>query len=102
MLDAIRQLQEAGTIPIQRARMRIRLTMPAKDGKRLKEKIVPLAETVEEEDWSDEWELIALIDPGKFKIINELLQAEMKGKDRGRLETLSFAAVEEKGEQRLE
>lgn len=68
----------------------------------MKEKIVPLAETVEEEDWSDEWELIALIDPGKFKIINELLQAEMKGKDRGRLETLSFAAVEEKGEQRLE
>ena len=81
--------------------MRIRLTMPSKDGKRLKDKIIEKTETVEEEDWSEEWELIALIDPGQFKAINELLQAEMKGKDRGRLETLSFAAVEEKGEERL-
>jgi ribosome maturation protein SDO1 len=39
-----------------------------------------------------------LIDPGQFKVINELLQSELKGK--GRLETLSFAAVE--GEERIE
>jgi ribosome maturation protein SDO1 len=45
---------------------------------------------------------VALIDPGQFKTINELLQAECKGKDRPRLETLSFAAVEAGGEKRIE
>ena len=32
-----------------------------------------------------------LIDPAQFRIINELLQKECKG--RGRLETLAFAAT---------
>lgn len=32
-----------------------------------------------------------LIDPGQFRIFNELLQKESKG--RGRLETLAFAAT---------
>lgn len=32
-----------------------------------------------------------LIDPGQFRLINELLQKECEG--RGRLETLSFAAT---------
>ena len=34
---------------------------------------------------------VMLIDPGQFRIINELLQKECKG--RGRLETLTFAAT---------
>lgn len=59
ILDAIRLLQEAKTIPIQRARMRIRLTMPAKDGKRLKDKILATIDTVEEDDWTEEWELVS-------------------------------------------
>lgn len=77
--------------------MRIRLTMPSKEGKRIKEKIMGSIETVEEEDWSEEWELIALIDPGQFRVLNEVLQAELKGKDRGRLETLSFTAIQDVG-----
>lgn len=32
-----------------------------------------------------------LIEPGQFKVINELLQKECKGK--GRIETLLFAAT---------
>ena len=59
VLDAIRQLQEANTIPIQRARMRIRLTMLSKDGKRLKDRILEKIETVEEDEWSEEWELVS-------------------------------------------
>lgn len=47
-------------MPIERARMRVRISMPNKDGKRLKEKIVPLATTVEDEDWADEWELVSM------------------------------------------
>ena len=41
---------------------------------------------------------MALVDPGAFKVLSELLQTELKGK--GRLETLSFAAIE--GEERIE
>lgn len=34
--------------------------MANKDGKRLKEKIVPLTDKVEDEDWADEWELVSV------------------------------------------
>lgn len=39
--------------------MRIRLTMPSKDGKRLKEEILKNVEKVEEDEWSEEWELVS-------------------------------------------
>ncbi len=130
-LDAIRAIQEKKVIPIERAKMRVRVTMPNKDGKKVKEKVVALVEKVEEEDWSEEWELvsimspsnadhssvddlamqmltrakcapqIATIDPGALRQINELLEAEIKG--RGRVETLSFTSIGEgEGEERLE
>lgn len=38
-------------------------------------------------------EQVMLIDPGRFKVINELLQ--MGGRGRGKLETLTFAATAE-------
>lgn len=38
--------------------MRIRITMPAKDGKRIKDEILNNIEKVEEDDWSEEWELV--------------------------------------------
>jgi ribosome maturation protein SDO1 len=39
--------------------MRIRLTMPQKEGKRLKEKVLASAEQVEVDEWtSDEWEAV--------------------------------------------
>ena len=73
--------------------MRVRVTMPTREAKRLKERIMPLATSVEDEDFGDaEWELVALIDPGSFRVINELLAKECKG--GGRVETLSFAAVQ--------
>ncbi|KAJ7922934.1 SBDS protein C-terminal domain-containing protein [Mycena leptocephala] len=87
----IKQLQSDSTLPIQRSRMRIRVTMPTADGKRLREKVLEGAETVEEDEMGqDEWEVIMLIDPGQFRVINELLQKECKG--RGRLETMTMSA----------
>ncbi|TNY22883.1 Shwachman-Bodian-diamond syndrome protein-domain-containing protein [Rhodotorula diobovata] len=56
-LDLIKVLQAKGTLPIARAQMRVRITMASKEGKRLKDKVLPLVGTVEDEDWSDEWEL---------------------------------------------
>lgn len=105
--------------------MRVRVTLPSKEGKRLKDKILALISTVEDDDWSDNWELVslvslalapvavsltlryfasqtALIEPGSFRLIDEILQNELKGKgaDRGKIETLSFAAVV--GEERID
>lgn len=59
-VEVIKILQEKKVIPIERAKMRVRITMPNKDGKKLKEKLLPLTDAVEDEDWSDEWELVSL------------------------------------------
>jgi len=90
--ECIKILQSDSTLPIQRARMRVRVTMPTADGKRLREKILEGAEKVETDEMAEsEWEAIMLIDPSQFRIINELLQKECKGK--GRIETMTLAST---------
>lgn len=90
--ECIKLLQSDSTLPIQRARMRIKITMPADDGKKLREQILEGAEKVEDDQVGEkQWESVMLIDPGQFRVISDLLQKECKG--RGRLETLSFAAT---------
>lgn len=41
-----------------RAQMRVRITMPSKDGKRIKTQVLALVDKVEDDDWADEWELV--------------------------------------------
>jgi len=90
--ECIKSLQTSSNLPIQRARMRVRVTVPTKDGKRLRDQMLEGAEQVEEEEMGQtEWEVVMLIDPGQFRVINELLQKECKGK--GKLETLTFTAT---------
>jgi ribosome maturation protein SDO1 len=93
--ECIRALQAGSTLPIQRARMRVRVGVPAADAAAVRARIVEGAEKIEEERGAEpdaqEWEATLLIDPGQFRMINELLQKECKG--RGRLETLTFAAT---------
>lgn len=55
-LEVIRQLKES--MEIQRAHMRLRLVLPAKEGKRLKEKLKPLLQVVESEDFDEELEMV--------------------------------------------
>lgn len=95
-LEVIRQLKE--TMQIQRAHMRLRLVLPAKESKRLKEKLKPMLEVVESEDFNDELEMVALVDPGYYREIDELIRCETKG--RGSVEVLSLMDVEE-GEEKL-
>jgi ribosome maturation protein SDO1 len=59
-LDVIKQLQEKQLLPIQRAQMRLRLTMPqSKETKKLREKILPLLTSIEDEDsGATEYELV--------------------------------------------
>lgn len=61
-LDVIKQLQEKQILPIQRAQMRIRITLPqGKDTKKIREKLQPLITSVEDEDFeSGEYELVRL------------------------------------------
>ena len=52
-------LQTSSNLPIQRARMRVRVTMPTVDGKRLKEKVTEGAEKIEDDIMGqDEWEVV--------------------------------------------
>lgn len=55
-LDVIRQLSD--TIPIERAQMRLRLTLPKKNAKALVERMRPLFSTVESEEWMGDLELV--------------------------------------------
>ncbi|XP_028321434.1 ribosome maturation protein SBDS [Gouania willdenowi] len=95
-LEVIRQLKE--TMEIQRAHMRLRLLLPAKDAKKLKEKLKSLLTVVESEDFDEELEMVCLVDPGCFREIDELIRCETKG--RGSLEVLSLKDVEE-GDEKL-
>ena len=48
-------------MPIARAQMRLRIALPAKEGKKLKEKLLPLIANVEDEDFSDGYELVRFL-----------------------------------------
>ncbi|KAJ2928908.1 hypothetical protein H1R20_g8354, partial [Candolleomyces eurysporus] len=89
--ECIKLLQAESNLPIERAKMRIKVTVPAEGYPGLKEKVLESADTVEHEETGEETELVMLIDPSQFRVINELLQKECKG--HGRLETLTFAAT---------
>lgn len=93
-LDVIRQLQEQGTIPIARAQMRVRLVMPAKDAKRLKDKVMELVASVEDEEHGEEYEWVCLIDPGHFRGISDLVNNEVKG-GAGEIAVLSLKNTNE-------
>ncbi|KAG0300175.1 hypothetical protein BGZ98_009385 [Dissophora globulifera] len=92
-LDVIKQLLEKKTIPIARAQMRVRIAVPSKDGKRIKDKLMAMIATKEDEDMGEIYEWTCLIDPGQFRPINELLQSETKGK--GQLEMLSLTETKQ-------
>ncbi|MBW0508840.1 hypothetical protein O181_048555 [Austropuccinia psidii MF-1] len=90
-------------ISISRCHMKIRLTTSTKDSKKLKPKLIELATKVElDETDSTQWEWIALIEPGQFKVISAILN-EVHSSDSGRskLETLSLAAEQVEGDEVL-
>jgi len=92
VLDCIKLLQTSSTLPIQRARMRLRVTIPTADKECLRARILEGAEMVESEDDGEaDWVVTLLIDPGQFRVLNDLLQKGAKGK--GRIETLTLAAT---------
>ncbi|XP_022918114.2 ribosome maturation protein SBDS [Onthophagus taurus] len=87
-LTVIKMLKE--TIPIERAQMRLRVILKGKDTKKWKDKIIKMEKVeVENEDRTgDELCMIFLVDPGLYKIIDEMIRNETKG--AGVLEILSY------------
>lgn len=90
-LEAIRLLVAKQVIPIARARMKIRISAPSRDAKKFSAKIKELVVEVDDEDFSDMWELVCFIDPGVFRDIDELVSKESKGK--GHVEVQDTAVV---------
>lgn len=90
--ECIRLIQTNSKLPIQRARMRVKLTIPLANIDAVREKVLQSADRVEEDiTGATDWEITLLIDPSQFRVLNELLQQHTEGK--GRLETLTFANV---------
>ncbi|XP_055593251.1 ribosome maturation protein SBDS [Uranotaenia lowii] len=97
-LEVIKLLQES--IPLERAKMRLKVTLAGKEAKRLKEKVTKLCSPVESEEWEgDKLVLTCLINPGHYREMDEIVRTETKG--NGNLEVLNLKEVKE-GEEVLE
>lgn len=96
-LDVIQLLKKE--IPLERAQMRVRILLTGKDARKTKDKVVKLAMSVEEENWdSGTANIICLIDPGNFRVLDEMVRTETKGS--GQFELLNLKEMVE-GEQAL-
>lgn len=82
---------------ISRAQMRLQVTIPSSKAKAIKEKLEPLVQTWEEEEWNPDYEATILIDPGSYRPIDELLRSETRG--QATFEVLSLAVIEDNDEQ---
>lgn len=60
--ECIKLLQSDSNLPIQRARMRVKVLLPTVDAERLRPRILESAETVERDDSSGEqWEAVRAV-----------------------------------------
>ncbi|KAI5120228.1 hypothetical protein M0805_000042 [Coniferiporia weirii] len=91
VLATIKLLQQNSKLPIQRARMRVRVTIPVENVEKLEPRIHELAELVESsETCNDVWETTLQIDPGQYRVYKELLDAECK---LGRLDVVDHTVT---------
>lgn len=80
-LQVIKLIKEKDAIPIERAKMKLKINFRGNSSKKIKEKIMKI-ESVEiesEEKSDDEITLVFLIDPGAFKDVDGMVKAENKG-----------------------
>lgn len=98
-LELIKKLSEGDVLPIRRVRMRVRITMPSKDAKRIGDKVKAEVEEVEEEEPGQEWEAVSQIgalellisqivqiNPSAFRTLTDMVNSETKG--QGRVESM--------------
>lgn len=90
-LQVIKLLKES--IPIERAQLRVRIVLPSKFGRKIKDKItkVKSIEIEKENTDDDQINMQFLIDPGDFKEVEKVVQAESKG--AALMEVLSYKEI---------
>ncbi|KAG1650539.1 Ribosome maturation protein SBDS [Nymphon striatum] len=79
-LEVIKQLKEV--MEIERAMMKLKLGLPQKEGKKLASQLRAIVSVVENENWdtvSGLLYMICLIDPGKYREIDEFIKSKTKG-----------------------
>ncbi len=109
-LIAMKALVARQPIPIERARMRLRIVCPVKESKHvvkiqgegdapqekvmIKDKILSWVEQVErnEVEGSD-WEVVGFVEPGAYKLLGDFIGTHTKG--AGRVEVMDMAVVHE-------
>ncbi|XP_073971640.1 SBDS ribosome maturation factor [Rhodnius prolixus] len=98
-LEVIPQLK--AVMPLDRAQMRLRVALSGKEARKLREKLAALTTSIESETWDSggELQMICLIDPGRYRQVDELIHS-VKGSN-GMLELLQLKEVTE-GEELLE
>lgn len=81
VLQVIKLIKEKDAIPLERAKMRLKVNFKGNTTKKIKEKIMKIisVEIENEEKTEDEITLVFLIDPGSFKDIDAMVKAENKG-----------------------
>lgn len=63
VLECIHLLQQKSKLPIQRARMRVRVTLPIQDSAEVKERILAGAAVIERDESGEEaWEAVRCLD----------------------------------------
>lgn len=92
-LEMIPKLRES--MKIDRAEMRLRAAVEAKDAKKVHDRLKALFKSTEVEDWDAQGnlEMVGLIDPGSYRSLDELLRKDAK--TSGRLELLSLKVINE-------
>lgn len=92
-LDVIKLIQESGTLPIQKAKMKLRIIMPGTgDLKSSRQRVLEMLDSVSMDDFKNKRvEIIGTADPGVYRPLQEFVQSETKGK--GHVEILSLKEV---------
>ncbi|EFA81831.1 Shwachman-Bodian-Diamond syndrome protein [Heterostelium album PN500] len=88
-------------IPIQRAQMRLNITVPGKDARLLRDKLAAQVAKIEEEDYDNGMDMVCLIDPGAFRKLDDFVKFETKGKGFIEIMSLAVAKEEKENEERV-
>lgn len=77
--------------------MRLQINIPTQRIEVVKEKLKSHIHTFEREEWVPDYVGTVLIDPGSFRIIDEVIRKETKG--RGTFEVINLAVIDDHDEQ---
>jgi len=96
-LEAIPLLK--ASLPIERAQMKVRVSLTGPQSKSIGEKLEKLGKLEEKEFSQGDLTLILLLDPGCYREVDELIRSETKG--QGLLEVLALKEIQD-GEEAIE